>query len=205
MDRLTRRPGRRTARHPDRPPASRRTDRTRLLRLFSVIVALIAVALAGRAQDSAGSPAGDGQVPGTNATATQAARSAAQTHLGLLSGGDWSTAWDGWSSGAQRDVPRDTYVRTHRICRPLLAVPLETVRAVPLDRRTVEVDWRGGGTSGTLRMVSEGGGWRVAPTRAQLSPYADGPGEAVAALRRRGECPRQEAAGRAPGPSSAGA
>ncbi|MGW0552423.1 hypothetical protein [Streptomyces altiplanensis] len=202
MDRLIRR---RTARHPGRRPAAWRTDRARLLRLSAVVAALIAVALAGRAQDSTGSPGGAGQAVGAGATATQAARSAAQTHLGLLSGGDWATAWDGWSGDAQRHVPRDTYVRTHRICHPLLAVPLETVRAVPLDRRTVEVGWRGGGTSGTLRMVSEGGGWRVAPTRAQLGPYADGPGEAVAALRRRGECPRQEAAGRVPGASSAGA
>ncbi|MBT2490802.1 hypothetical protein J7E96_20240 [Streptomyces sp. ISL-96] len=173
-----------------------RADRAPLLRLSCVIAALIAVALVSRAQDTAGSPASTGQASGAKATAGQAARSAAQTHLGLLSGGDWSAAWEGWSSSAQRHVPRDTYVRTHRICHPLLAVPFQTVRAVPLDRRTVDIGWQGGEASGTLRMVSERGVWRVAPTRTQLARYENGPDAAVAALRGRGECDARQAEAR---------
>lgn len=172
-----------------------RAPRARLLRLASVIAALIAVALVSRAQDTAGSPVSTGGA-GVEAPARQAALSAARTHLGLLSGGDWAAAWDGWSSGAQRHVPRDTYVRTHRICHPLLAVPFQTVRADSVDRRTVEVGWQGGGVSGTLRMVSERGEWRVAPAPAQLRPYESGPGAAVTALRGRGECDTRQAEAR---------
>ncbi|MCY0927950.1 hypothetical protein OTB20_17395 [Streptomyces sp. H27-H1] len=57
-----------------------------------------------------------------------------------------------------------------------------------MDRRTVEVHWSGGGVAGALRMVSEGGGWRVARTAAEMRPYVDGPVAAIAELRRRGEC-----------------
>ncbi|MGW7051089.1 hypothetical protein [Streptomyces sp. NPDC054887] len=173
-----------------------RAPRAHLLRLFSVIAALIAVALVSRAQDTAGSPASGGAAPDVTAPAREVALSAARTHLGLLSGGDWGAAWDGWSSGAQRHVPRDTYVRTHRVCHPLLAVPLQTVRAHALDRRTVEIGWQGGGDSGTLRMVSERGEWRVAPAPAQLRPYENGREAAVSALRRRGECDARQAEAR---------
>ncbi|MEV8308712.1 hypothetical protein AB0P36_15525 [Streptomyces flavidovirens] len=173
-----------------------RAPRARLLRPASLIAALIAVALIGRAQDTAGAPASTGGAPDVKPPARKAALAAARNHLGLLSGGDWAAAWDSWSSQAQRHVPRDTYVRTHRICHPLLAVPFETVRAAPLDRHTVEIGWQGGGASGTLRMVSERGEWRVAPAPAQLNPYKNGPGAAVTALRGRGECDARQAEAR---------
>ncbi|GAA2993407.1 hypothetical protein [Streptomyces fulvorobeus] len=172
----------------DAVPGARHTRRTRLLRFGSVIVVLIVMVLVSRAQDTGGSPTASGRSAGDGATALQAARSAAQTHLGLLSGGDWSAAWNGWSGDARRQVPRDTYVGTHRICHPLLAVPLEVERAASVDRRTVEIHWRGGGVTGTLLMVSEDGAWRVAPTTADVRPYAKGAAAAVAELRRRGEC-----------------
>jgi hypothetical protein len=174
-----------------RPPALRRANRARLLRLSFVIAVLIALALVSRTQDVSGSSAGTGNPPGAGASPAQAARSAAQTHLGMLSGGDWPAVWGGWSADARRQVPRATYVRTHRTCHPLLAVPLQAVQVLRLDRRTADVRWRGGGRSGTLHMVSEGDAWRVAPTATQLIPYAEGPKAAVIELRRRGECARR--------------
>ncbi|MER7107572.1 hypothetical protein [Streptomyces sp. NPDC000229] len=137
----------------------------RLPLLATVFVALLAMAFVSRAQD--GTPAAPAAGGGRGATAAQAARSAAQNHLGLISGGDWSGAWDGWSSDAKQRVPRATYVRAGQACHPLLAVPLQTVRAVPVHDRAVDVDWQGGGASGTLRMVYEDGRWRVATTPAQ--------------------------------------
>lgn len=166
-------------------------NRARLLRLSFVIAALIALALVSRAQEVSGSPPGTGDPSRTGASSAQAARAAAQTRLGMLSGGDWPAAWGGWSQDARREVPRDTYVRAHRTCHPLLAVPLQVVQVLPIDPGTVDVRWRGGGLSGTLRMVSEGRAWRVAPTVTQLSPYAEGPDAAVIELRRRGECARR--------------
>ncbi|MET9800023.1 hypothetical protein [Streptomyces sp. NPDC006368] len=157
----------------------------RLPRLAAVAVALVAVALLSRAQDVTGSPSGATR---PDASAARSARTAAQTHLGLLSGGDWPGAWADWSHGARQRVPRATYVRVHRTCHPLLAVPLHAVRTVAVDSRTVDVHWRGGGTSGTLRMVHEGERWRVAMTGDQLAPYTRGPDSAIAVLRRRGAC-----------------
>ncbi|OKK08549.1 hypothetical protein AMK26_06050 [Streptomyces sp. CB03234] len=138
---------------------------SRLPLLVTVLVALLAMAFVSRAQD--GTPEASGATGRGGATASEAARSAAQNHLGLLSGGDWSGAWDGWSSDAKQRVPRATYVRAGQACHPLLAVPLQTARAVPVNDRTVDVDWQGGGASGTLRMVYEDGRWRVATPPAQ--------------------------------------
>ncbi|ORT57568.1 hypothetical protein [Streptomyces sp. CB03238] len=139
----------------------------RLPLLVTVLVALLAMAFVSRAQDGTPAATGADGGRGGGATASEAARSAAQNHLGLLSGGDWSGAWDGWTRDAKQRVPRATYVRGSQACHPLLAVPLQTVRAVLVNDRTVDVDWQGGGASGTLRMVYEDGRWHVATPPAQ--------------------------------------
>ncbi|MFJ8646854.1 hypothetical protein ACIRNI_12085 [Streptomyces sp. NPDC093546] len=172
---------------PDRP---RRPWRRRLAPV-AVAAALLAAVWVSRAQDAATTGPAGGPATGSAAgrgADEQAARAAAQRHLGLLSGGDWSGAWADFGREARQRVPRDTYVRVHRACHPLLAVPLQVERAVAADARTVDAHWRGGGTSGTLRMRHEDGRWRVAMTPDQLAPYARGADSAIAALRRNGQC-----------------
>ncbi|MEU7277916.1 hypothetical protein AB0A69_03815 [Streptomyces sp. NPDC045431] len=169
-----------------RPDHPRRPWRRRLAPV-AVAAALLAAVWVSRAQDTATTGPVTGTATGSGAD-EQAARAAAQSHLGLLSGGDWSGAWADFSGDTRERVPRDTYVRVHRACHPLLAVPLQVVRAVPVGVRTVEAHWEGGGTSGTLRMRYEDGRWRVAMTPDQLAPYARGADTAIAGLRRNGRC-----------------
>ncbi|GAA0259174.1 hypothetical protein GCM10010492_70210 [Saccharothrix mutabilis subsp. mutabilis] len=96
-------------------------------------------------------------------TAEDAARlrGVATTYLGLLSGGDPTTAWDMWTTDAQQRDPREAFVNRLAHCAP--GVPYEVLGVVADGPDLARVAWRHGERTGEHLLRLHDGQWRVDP------------------------------------------
>ncbi|UVS79479.1 hypothetical protein [Actinokineospora sp. UTMC 2448] len=120
-----------------------------------VCLALVAAVSAG----CAGSGHEHHQHHSTTADDTAQLRGTATTYLGLLSGGDPTTAWGMWTPEAQQRQPREVFADRIADCAP--GVPYEVLGVVSDGPDLARVSWRHGEHTGELRLRLHEGHWRV--------------------------------------------
>ncbi|MBB5802100.1 hypothetical protein F4560_001868 [Saccharothrix ecbatanensis] len=96
-------------------------------------------------------------------TAEDAARlrGVATTYLGLLSGGDPTTAWDMWTADAQQRDERQVFADRLARCGP--GIPYEVLGVVADGPDLASVTWRHGERTGEHLLRLQDGQWRVDP------------------------------------------
>jgi len=144
---------------------------------------LMAVWLAGcSARSGPASPAGTAGPQGAQAEAV------ADQEFGLLAAGDWPGAWKLWTDSAKHVLSESAYVRLNTECRPRLGVPYVIWQAQRTGATTVLVRWTRGTARGSNAMLYQQGGWKYAPSAADLAAYQRGIGQLVTTRKAEQEC-----------------
>jgi hypothetical protein len=108
----------------------------------------------------------------------QAARVAVEQAFSLLSGGDWAGVWELWTTEAQNQVAKDTYVNLISTC-PEQGKSYQITDVKSVDATTATVTWKrekpaGGTEDGATTVRYQSGTWRVEPDPAALAAYKRG-------------------------------
>jgi hypothetical protein len=89
---------------------------------------------------------------------------AAGGYLGLLSAGDWTAAWNMWTSSARSRIPQRAFVRQSTACAtPAAAKPYQIIAVQTISTGIARAVWVHGEQSGDLILRREEATWSVEP------------------------------------------